>query len=116
MRDYMKALQERFYTAPDSKYKAEALALRRELTDRPGKQERKLLLRLTDAMDRMTGEISLVSFTAGFRLAAGLARELSMEEPYSFDKEEEFRAIAACTASKFAPHKTKEAPSSGQRR
>ena len=116
MRDYMRALQERFYTAPDNKYKAEALALRRELADRLGKQERKLLLRLTDTLDMMTGEISLASFTAGFRLAAGLARELSMEESYSFDKEEERRAIAACTASKVAPHKTKEAPSPGQRR
>lgn len=116
MRDYMRALQERFYTAPDSKFKTEAQELRRELADRLGKQERKLLLRLTDVMDRMTGEISLASFTAGFRLAAGLARELSLEEPYSFGREEELRAITACTASKFAPHKTKEAPSSGQRR
>ena len=115
MHDYMRALQERFYTAPDSKFEAEALALRRELTERLGKQERKLLLQLTDTLDMMTGEISLASFTAGFQLAAGPARELSMEEPYSFDKEEELRAIAACTASKFAPHKTKEAPQPGQR-
>ena len=115
MRDYMRALQERFYTAPDSKFKTEAQELRRELADRLGKQERKLLLRLTDAMDRMTGEISLASFTAGFQLAVGLARELSMEAPYSFDREEERRAVAACTASKAAPHKTKEAPQPGQR-
>lgn len=93
MHDYMRALQERFYTAPDSKFKAEALALRRELADRLGKQERKLLLRLTDTLDMMTYEVSLSSFIAGFRLAVELARELGQEEAYSFEREEERRVV-----------------------
>ena len=91
MHDYMRALREKFYTAPDSKYTAEAQKVRQELAGRLSRQERKLLLRLTDTLDMMTYEVSLTSFTAGFRLAVGLARELGQEEAYSFEREEERR-------------------------
>ena len=93
MHDYMRALRERFYTVPDSKYATEARKVRQELAGRLSRPERKLLLRLTDTLDMMTYEISLSSFTAGFRLAVGLARELGQEEVYSFDREEERRVV-----------------------
>ena len=36
----------------------------------------------------MQEEISLASFTAGFKLAAGIAKELEADGIYSFDEEE----------------------------
>jgi hypothetical protein len=40
-------------------------------------------------------DVSLASFVAGFRLAWGIAKELSTEPPYSFADEEEKRACEA---------------------
>ena len=110
MHDYMRALQSQFFTEPESKYKTKIETLHKNLSQHLNRQDRKLLLRLIDAQEMLAGEISLASFTAGFHLAVGLARELSLEEPYSFKKEEERRALEAwerrAKCSKSAPEKT----------
>ena len=90
MYDYMKALQKRFdrqeypELAEQIEYAQEDL--RRDM-DAAG---RKKLLRLLDAQNALLTEAKLMSFTAGFKLAAGIAGELGA--PYSFDVDEEEKA------------------------
>ena len=90
MYDYMKALQKRFDRQPhpdlDTQIKSAHEELRRDM-DAAG---RKKLLRLLDAQNTLLVESKLMSFTAGFKLAAGIAGELGT--PYSFDADEEQKA------------------------
>ena len=53
--------------------------------DRP---EQSKLLQLVDAQNLLKEEISLASFTTGFKLAWGMAQELWEDGPYSFDEEQ----------------------------
>ena len=46
-----------------------------------------------DAQNLLREETSLASFMAGFKLAWGLAQELEADGLYSFDDEEEERAL-----------------------
>lgn len=46
-------------------------------------------MKLIDLMIELQDQIALASFIAGFRLSGGIAVELSADEPYSFEKEEE---------------------------
>ena len=55
----------------------------------PGRTQ-ELLLRAQDLEIELREETSLASFIAGFRLGMGIAGEI---EPYSFEDEEEKRAI-----------------------
>ena len=82
MYDYMKALQKRF----DRQEHGAQVELRRDMDA----TERKKLLRLLDAQNTLLAESKLMSFTAGFKLAAGIAGELGT--PYSFDADEEEKA------------------------
>ena len=50
---------------------------------------RKKLLRLLDAQNTLLVESKLMSFTAGFKLAWGMAKELEADGLYSFEREEE---------------------------
>ena len=50
---------------------------------------RKMLLRLLDAQNALLAESKLMSFTAGFKLAWGMAKELEADGLYSFEREEE---------------------------
>ena len=90
MYDYMKALQKRFdhqsHPELDTHIKSAHEELRRDM-DAVG---RKKLLRLLDAQNTLLVEAKLMSFTAGFKLAAGIAGELGA--PYSFDTDEEQKA------------------------
>ena len=90
MYDYMKALQDRFdhqeHTELDEQVKCAQEELQR---DRDAGGRRKLL-RLLDAQNALLVEAKLMSFTAGFKLAAGIAGELGA--PYSFDADEEAKA------------------------
>ena len=52
---------------------------------------RKKLLRLLDAQNALLAESKLMSFTAGFKLAWGMAKELEADGLYSFEREEEER-------------------------
>ena len=50
---------------------------------------RRKLLRLLDAQNTLLVESKLMSFTAGFKLAWGMAKELEADGLYSFEWEEE---------------------------
>ena len=91
MNDYMRALHQRFFREPEcTDVRGEIENLRQELRAQLDRQDREKLLKLADLGIELREETSLAAFTAGFRLALGIAREL---EPYSFDDEEEARAL-----------------------
>ena len=89
MYDYMKALQDRFdhqeHTGLDEQVKCAQEELRRDM-DAAGRRK---LLRLLDAQNTLLVESKLMSFTAGFKLAWGMAKELEADGLYSFEREEE---------------------------
>ena len=90
MYDYMKALQKRFdrqeHGELDAQIDYAQVELRRDM-DATGRRK---LLRLLDAQNTLLVEATLMSFTAGFKLAAGIAGELGA--PYSFEADEEQNA------------------------
>ena len=89
MYDYMKALQKRFDHQPhpdlDDQVEYAHEELRRDM-DTAGRRK---LLRLLDAQNTLLAESTLMSFTAGFKLAWGMAKELEADGLYSFEREEE---------------------------
>ena len=91
MYDYMKALQKHFdrqsHPELDKQVEYAQDELRRDL-DAVG---RKKLLRLMDAQNALLAKSTLMSFTAGFKLAWGMAKELEADGLYSFEQEEEER-------------------------
>ena len=87
MYDYMKALQERFDEKQPEHLVYAVKSAREELRRDMDAAERKKLLHLLDAQNALLVEAKLMSFTAGFKLAAGIAGELGA--PYSFDADEE---------------------------
>ena len=87
MYDYMKALQERFDEKQPEHLVYAVKSAREELRRDMDAAERKKLLHLLDAQNALLAESTLMSFTAGFKLAAGIAGELGA--PYSFDADEE---------------------------
>ena len=90
MYDYMKALQERFDKKPPERLVRAVQSAREEVREGMDDEKRKKLLRLLDAQNILLEEATLMSFTAGFKLAAGIAGELGT--PYSFDADEEEKA------------------------
>ena len=91
MNDYMQALHQQFcreLTRPELERALDDTyhALRENIT----RQDQELLLRAQDLEIELREETSLASFIAGFRLGMGIAGEI---EPYSFEDEEEKRAI-----------------------
>ena len=87
MYDYMKALQKRFDRQEHGELDAQIDYAQVELRRDMDATERKKLLRLLDAQNTLLVESKLMSFTAGFKLAAGIAGELGA--PYSFEADEE---------------------------
>ena len=89
MYDYMKALQDRFdyqeHTELDEQVKCAQEELRRDM-DATGRRK---LLRMIDTQNSLLADSTLMSFTAGFKLAWGMARELEADGLYSFEREEE---------------------------
>ena len=89
MYDYMKALQKRFdrqvHSETDTEVEYAQEELRRDM-DTVGCRK---LLRLLDAQNTLLVESKLMSFTAGFKLAWGMAKELEADGLYSFEREEE---------------------------
>ena len=90
MYDYMKALQKRFDRQPHPDLDAQVEYAHEELRRDMDAAGRGKLLRLLDAQNTLLVEPKLMSFTAGFKLAAGIAGELGA--PYSFDADEEEKA------------------------
>ena len=89
MYDYMKALQKRFDRQPHPELYTQVDYAQEELRRDMDATGRKKLLRLLDAQNALLAESTLVSFTAGFKLAWGMARELEADGLYSFEREEE---------------------------
>ena len=89
MYDYMKALQKHFdrqeHSELDEQVKSAQEELRRDM-DAVGRGK---LLRLLDAQNALLVEAKLMSFTAGFKLAWGMTKELEADGLYSFEREEE---------------------------
>ena len=90
MYDYMKALQKRFDRQERSELDEQVKSAQEELRRDMDAVGRRKLLRLIDAQNALLFEATLMSFTAGFKLAAGIAGELGA--PYSFDADEEEKA------------------------
>ena len=90
MYDYMKALQERFDEKQPEHLVYAVQSAREGLRDGIDAESRRKLLRLLDAQNALLVEAKLMSFTAGFKLAAGIAGELGT--PYSFGADEEEKA------------------------
>ena len=89
MNDYMRALHQRFYREPDfSELEEDIENTRQEVRDCLDKLQRRRLMHLVDSQNLLKEEISLASFTAGFKLAWGLSKELEADGLYSFDEEE----------------------------
>ena len=91
MYDYMKALQKRFDRQPHPELDAQVDRVQAELRRDMDAAGRKKLLRLLDAQNALLAESTLMSFTAGFKLAWGMAKELEADGLYSFELEEEER-------------------------
>ena len=93
MNDYMTALHQRFFQEPDfTELEEEIEQTRQEVRDCLDKLQRRKLMQLVDAQNLLREKTSQASFTAGFKLAWGIARELEGDGLYSFQKEEEQRA------------------------
>ena len=65
---------------------------RQEVRDCLDKMQRRRLMHLVDTQNLLKETISQASFTAGFKLAWGLSKELEADGLYSFDEEETDRA------------------------
>ena len=91
MYDYMKALQKRFDHQPHPDLDAQVEYAQEELRRDMDAAGRRKLLRLLDAQNTLLVESKLMSFTAGFKLAWGMAKELEADGLYSFEREEEER-------------------------
>ena len=89
MYDYMTALQKRFDRQPHPELDAQVDRVQAELRRDMDAAGRKKLLRLLDAQNALLAESTLMSFTAGFKLAWGMAKELDAAGLYSFELEEE---------------------------
>ena len=89
MNDYMRALHQRFYREPDfSDLEEDIENTRQEVRNCLDKLQRRRLMHPVDTQNLLREETSLASFTAGFKLAWGLSKELEAEGLYSFDEEE----------------------------
>ena len=89
MYDYMKALQKRFDRQVHGELDAQIEYAQAELRQDMDAAGRRKLLRLLDAQNTLLVESKLMSFTAGFKLAWGMAKELEADGLYSFEREEE---------------------------
>ena len=91
MLDYMQALQERFVGECGRERHQEIHTLRKEISQKLSKEDRRKLLRLVDLEAALREDYALENFLAGFKLAWGLHQELG--EPYDYRKELEQRSI-----------------------
>ena len=94
MRDYMRALQDRFDMEPpkDVEMKEEADRIFDDLCSNLERAERNQLLRLVDIQDARREKTALNSFISGYKLAWGIHRELTDGPLYSYEREQEDRA------------------------
>ena len=90
MYHYMAAMHQRFFRAPDFAELGEEIEqARQEVRDCLDKAQRRRLMDLVDGQALLREEISLASFTAGFKLAWGITKELEADGLYSPQEETE---------------------------
>ena len=76
--ELLKALYDCFYTPPElTEPKQEVEQCHQALIEVLGKPERRLVLQIIDAKDRIAEDISIDSFISGFELAWQLSAELN---------------------------------------
>ena len=89
MNNYMKALHQQFVQKPDvTELEDEIETARQEVRDCLDKLQRRRLVDLVDAQTLLREESSQAGFTAGFKLAWGIAKELEADGLYPFEQEE----------------------------
>lgn len=89
MNDYMRALHRRFFRKPNlTELEHEIETARQDVRDCLDKAQRRRLMDLVDGQALMREAISQASFTAGFELAWGIAKELETDGLNSLDKGE----------------------------
>lgn len=89
MNDYMRALYHRF-DAPSKEtilLEQQVDKVHRQLSQKLGKADRKLLLKLVDLESALRDRCCLLSFKSGYKVASGIAQEL--QPPYDFAAEDE---------------------------
>ena len=89
MNDYMKSLQKHFDRQEHNELDEQIRYARENLRQDLGTESRRRLLRLLDAQNALLVDSTLMSFTACFKLAWGIARELEADGLYSFEKGDE---------------------------
>ena len=90
MNDYMKALHQRFFRKPNvTQLEKEIETARQEVRDCLDKVQRRRLMDLVDGQALLREAISLASFTAGFKLAWEITKELEADSMHSCDEETE---------------------------
>ena len=90
MNNYMKALHQRFFRKPNlTELEKEIETARQEVRDCLDKLQRRRLMDLVDGQALLREAISLASFTAGFKLAWGITKELEADDLYSSQEETE---------------------------
>ena len=94
MNDYMTALLDRFgIPSPKAAETEEQVrAAEQDLKEQLGKEQWRLLLRLTDLHNACREEARLSGFISGYRLAAGIHGELDEHPRFSIVAEDEERA------------------------
>ena len=101
MYEYLQALHQRFFRELEHNDLHEEInTLRQKLEGNMNPSQRKLLLRLLDVQDYLKNDVSLESFAAGFKLAAGIAKELEADGLYSYNAEVE-KEIERDTEQKY---------------
>lgn len=89
MNDYMKSLQKHFDRQEHNELDERIRCVQEELRQDLGTESRRRPLHLLDAQNTLLVDSTLMSFTAGFKLAWGIATELEADGLYSFEKEDE---------------------------
>ena len=88
------ALHQRFCKEPECReIRKQLLEVEQELHQKLDRRGQEQLLKLADLENELLDETSLESFLSGFKLALGIAAELTPS--YSFDDDEEQRACEA---------------------
>ena len=92
MKDYMRALHQHFFQKPNlTELEDEIETARKDVRDCLDKAQQRRLMDLVDGQALMREAISQASFTAGFKLAWGIAKELETDGLNSLDEGEEDR-------------------------
>ena len=94
MNDYMIALLDRFGIASprEAELTGRVRTAEENLRGEMTKEQRKLLLRLTDSQNVLREEAVLYGFISDYRLAEGIRGELDAHPPFSIVAEDEKRA------------------------